>query len=195
MHDPTRPVVMQEAGHKVSTAKLPQLAPFRPAVRRNAAVAPAATGPGSREVFGFATADASFGDSGIGYPSWNYGILSTIAFFGLHVNNDGSLAHDSGWNVWNSSQFSDMLGRAHSSGDRVVVTIILQDFSAGTPNMCAGLSNAQTTINQAVSEMQAKGVDGINVDYEGLGGTCGGQSRAMMTSFVQRLGSAMPAGS
>src|SRR6266571_1666560 len=44
-----------------------------------------------REVFGFALA-SSLSDPTIGYPSWDFSLLSTVAFFGLHVNDDGTFA-------------------------------------------------------------------------------------------------------
>ncbi len=37
-----------------------------------------------REVFGFAFA-SSLGDPTIGYPTWNFALLSTVAYFGVHV--------------------------------------------------------------------------------------------------------------
>src|SRR5712692_11081485 len=55
----------------------------------------------SREVFGF-TYSGSLGDPTVGYPSWDFSLLSTVAFFGLHIYSDGSMAADSDWNVWNS---------------------------------------------------------------------------------------------
>src|SRR5437899_3297866 len=88
-----------------------------------------------REVFGFGLA-SSLGDPTIGYSSWNFSLLSTVAFFGLHINSNGTIASDSGLNVWNSSTLSGLLSTAHASGTRVVLTIVLQDFAAGTPNMC-----------------------------------------------------------
>jgi hypothetical protein len=91
-----------------------------------------------REVFGFALA-SSLADPTYGYPSWDFSLLSTVAFFGLHVQDDGSFAADSGAAVWNSSQLSGLLTIAHSHGVKVVLTIILQDFSPGIPHMCAGL--------------------------------------------------------
>ncbi|HXJ49273.1 MAG TPA: hypothetical protein VNF91_08910, partial [Candidatus Acidoferrum sp.] len=150
----------------------------------------------SREVFGFALA-SSLSDPTIGYPSWNFSLLSTVAFFGLHVNWDGTLIADSGWSVWNSSTLTGMLAKAHASGTKVVLTITLQDFQPGTPTMCAGLINRNTTVGQAVAQVTAKGVDGINVDYEGLNGTCqnGQTSQSMMTDFVRQLRAALPAGS
>ena len=125
-----------------------------------------------REIFGFALA-SSLSDPTVGYPTWDFSLLTTVAFFGLHVQDDGTFAADSGWSVWNSSQLSGLLGTAHSRGTKVVVTIILQDFGAGTPHMCAGLRNSATTVANTVAQLKAKGVDGVNVDYEGLNGSCG----------------------
>ncbi|HVH63538.1 MAG TPA: glycosyl hydrolase family 18 protein, partial [Candidatus Dormibacteraeota bacterium] len=139
-----------------------------PAQLRAVTAAPAL----SHEVFGFALA-SSLGDPTLGYPSWNFSLLSTVAFFGLHVQDDGTFAADSNWAVWNSPTFTNFVNAAHASGTKVVLTIILQDFSAGTPHMCSGLWHFPTTVSNSVNQMRAKGLDGINVDYEGLNGSCG----------------------
>ncbi len=104
---------------------------------------------------------------------------------------------DSGWSVWNSSQLTGLINAAHSHGTKVVVTIILQDFAAGTPSMCSGLANRAVTVSQTVAQVKAKGVDGVNVDYEGLNGTCPNHqsARSMMTDFAHRLRGALPGGS
>ena len=84
--DSTHPVVMQEAAAAVATAKVGSLAPFQAAPKT-------AVGGGGlglrREVFGFALA-SSLSDPTLGYPSWNFSRLSTVAFFGLHVQDDGT---------------------------------------------------------------------------------------------------------
>jgi spore germination protein YaaH len=146
-----------------------------------------------REVFGFALA-SSLSDPTFGYPSWNFSLLSTVAFFGLHINWNGSIIADSGWSVWSSSALTGLLSTAHASGTKVVVTIVLQDFAPSTPNMCAGLINRAITVSQTVAQVAAKGVDGVNVDYEGLNGTCqnGQTARSMMTDFVRNLRAALP---
>ena len=151
---------------------------------------------GGREVFGFALA-SSLGDSSIGFPSWDFSLLSTVAVFGLHVNTNGMFAADAGWSVWNSSTLTNLLATAHSHGTKVVVTLVLQDFQAGTPSMCAGLTNRAVTVQQAVAQVTGKGVDGVNVDYEGLNGTCpnGQTAQSMMTDFIRQLRSALPSGS
>ncbi|HKW59023.1 MAG TPA: glycoside hydrolase family 18 protein, partial [Candidatus Dormibacteraeota bacterium] len=133
----------------------------------------------------------------VGYPSWDFSLLSTVAFFGVHVNDDGSLANDSGWTVWNSSQLTNLVTTAHANGTKVVLTVILQDFGAGTPHMCAGLTNRATTVPKVAGEVAAKGVDGVNLDYEGLNGTCpnGSTARSMMTALAHDMRTALPTGS
>ena len=144
----------------------------------------------SREIFGFALA-SSLSDPTVGYPSWNFDLLSTVAYFGLHVDATGHFANDNGWSVWNSSALANLVSIAHQHGTRVVLTVILQDFSANTPNMCAGLQHADVTVAQAVSEVRAKGVDGVNIDYEGLDGACGSAdpywAQHAMTSMAQQM--------
>ncbi|TAN34311.1 hypothetical protein EPN29_02805 [bacterium] len=193
--DAVRPLITQQAAKQVATTNGGSLQPFT-ATAPQAAVG-GAGGP-MREIFGFALA-SSLSDPTIGYPTWDFSLLSTVAFFGLHVQDDGTFAADSGDAVWNSSQLSGLVSTAHSHGTKVVLTIILQDFSAGTPHMCAGLAHYATTVTNTVSEVRAKGVDGVNVDYEGLNGSCGttdsSWARHTLTAFVASLRAALPGGS
>jgi hypothetical protein len=192
--DATRPHVMQDAAKQVATAKVGLLKPSVP-MTPHAAVGGA--GGLQREIFGFALA-SSLADPTFGYQTWNFSLLSTVAFFGLHVNDDGTLASDSGMSVWNSSQLSAMLAAAHAYGSKVVVTIILQDFSPGTPHMCSGLAHGGTTIASTIAQIRGKGVDGVNVDFEGLNGSCGSTdpswARHAFTSCVGGLRSSLGGG-
>ncbi|HEX2681949.1 MAG TPA: glycoside hydrolase family 18 protein, partial [Candidatus Dormibacteraeota bacterium] len=120
-------------------------------------------------MFGYATA-GSLGDSTIGYPSWNFDDLSTVAFFAIHVQYDGQLVGDSDFAVWDSSTFSNFLSTAHAHGTKVVVTITGPTDSP--VDMCDALYNDQTTISQLMNQVKAKGVDGVNIDYEGEIGQC-----------------------
>ena len=193
--DPTHPRITQEAGGQVARAKVGALQPFQ-APAPMAAVG-GAGGP-AREVYGFALA-SSLSDPTFGYTTWNFSLLTTVAFFGLHVQDDGTIASDSGASVWNSSQLSSLLSTAHAHGTKVVVTIIMQDFSPGTPHMCSALVHSANVVNGTVNEMKAKGVDGVNVDFEGLNGGCGTSdpswARDTFTLVVRGLRSALPAGS
>jgi spore germination protein YaaH len=192
--DATHPYVMQRAAQQEATAKV-TVQPATSAPR----LMPAVGGAGGplREIFGFALA-SSLADPSFGYPSWNFSLLSTVAFFGLHVQDDGNFAADSGMSVWNSSTLTNFVNTAHSNGTKVVVTIIQQDFDPGTPHMCAALAHTSTTIASTVNQIKAKGVDGVNIDYEGLNGSCGSAdpsyARKAFTTFAGALHNAMPAG-
>ncbi len=121
-----------------------------------------------REVFGYATG-GSLGDPNIGYTNWNFDLLSTVAYFAIHVQYDGQLVGDSNFGVWDSSTFANFLSTAHAHGAKVVIAI------TGPNNpveMCDALYNDQTTIAQLTNQMKAKGVDGVNIDYEGQIGNC-----------------------
>ena len=163
----------------------------------HAAVRSLAAAHTSREVFGFALA-SSLSDPTIGYSSWNFDLVSTVAFFGLHVDTTGQFVSDNGWTVWNSSALTSLVSIAHQHGVKVVLTTVLQDFSDGTPNMCAGLQHADATVARAVQEVKAKGVDGVNIDYEGLDGSCGMAdpywAQHAMTAFVQKMRAGLGSG-
>ena len=200
-HNEPHPVVMKSAADAVATAKVrtTAAAPSTGAASPTGAAAPA-PGPQTsglrREVFGFALA-SSLSDPTVGYPSWNFNLLSTVAFFGLHVNDDGTIANDSGLTVWNSTQLSDLVTTAHSHGVKVVLTVIKQDFNSGTPDMCAALAQRATTVSQTATQVSAKGVDGVNFDFEGLNGTCpnGQSAQSMMTDLARQMRAALPSGS
>jgi len=156
-----------------------------------------------REVFGFAYA-SSIGDPNVGYPSWNMSLLSTVAYFGLHVDWTGNFSNDSGYAIWNNAggPVPGLISTAHAAGTKVVLTIIMMDGTSGTPNMCSALQRAQITVNNTVAEINAKGVDGVNIDYESNNSQCTDpgtgavqSSQSLFTSFVAKMRAALPAGS
>ncbi|MEA2628395.1 MAG: spore germination protein, partial [Chloroflexota bacterium] len=151
------------------------------------------TGSGnqSREVFGFALG-SSLSDPTVGYPSWDFSMLTTVAYFGLHVLWDGTFQNDAGLAVWNSSQLTNLVTTAHAHGTKVVLTIINGDARHTYPNaMCDALTHWSTTVTNTVAQVKAKGVDGVNVDYEGVNQACNttdsSWARHALTSFMQNL--------
>ena len=170
-------------------------APFTPA-------APLRVGGSShREVFGYVNA-ANLGSSSVGYTTWDFNDLGTVALFGLHVVNDGSFASsDTGWSVWNSSTLTALMNVAHTHGVKVVPSIIFHDFSstgggASWTPMCEVLVPAATshTVADIASEVKAKGADGFNMDYEGDNQLCpNGQYQAdMLVALMAQLRAALP---
>jgi spore germination protein YaaH len=164
-----------------------------PAGQGSTAVAPdLITGPGSvtpngttdllrREVFGF-------------LPYWelnstlDYNTLSTIAYFGVDLNTDGTLNKSSnGWNGWVSSTMTSVITGAHAHGTRVVLTV--QSFaydSGGAAAQTAVLSSptaSLTAAQQIAAEVARRGADGVDLDFEPI---APGQS-ANYVAFVKTL--------
>src|SRR5947208_9669971 len=187
------PPVMERAAQRETTAPLQAFASTA-AVRTQPVSA--VTNPRLyREVFGFAFA-SSLGDPTIGYPSWNFSLLSTVAYFGIHVDWTGDFSGGSALNNWNdtSGPVPAFIRTAHASGTKVVLTIAMFDSTSGTPNMCSALQRYNLTIQRTVAEVKAKGVDGVNVDYESNNTMCTDpgtgkvqSSQSMFTDFVARL--------
>lgn len=122
----------------------------------------------NREVLGFA-------------PYWtlssvknyDFSYVSTVAYFGVDIdgNSGGLIQTNSGWTGWASTDLQTLVGAAHAKGDRVVLTVKLFDTlsNGGTQTLGGFLANGtsqQTSINQIISEVRNKGVDGVNVDFE-----------------------------
>ena len=91
--DAAHPYVMQQAARQVATAHVGTTAPFQ-AGPKMVAVGGAGGGP-QREVFGFALA-SSLADPSVGYPTWDFSLLTTVAYFGIHVQDDGNFVNDAG---------------------------------------------------------------------------------------------------
>src|ERR1700694_5486558 len=150
------------------------------------------------EVFGFAFANASLPDPTYGYPAWSMNLLTTVAYFGLSIDWNGTIIQSgSGWTTWNSSQLTGLVATAHANNVRGILSINLHDFSpSSTSNMCAALHprNRATTVAQTVAQVQKMGVDGVNVDYEGTNATCyyGAVLSDEMTSLVAEIRAALP---
>ncbi len=116
------------------------------------------------EVFGFApywTLDQSAG--------FNVNQLSTIAYFSIAVNPDGTLSESGpGWNGFQSQDLSNLITRAHAAGDRVVLTVTCFDQSA-LDQLTSSTSAPSTLATALIAAIQAKNLDGVNLDFEGSG--------------------------
>ena len=196
----TGPPVMREAADYVATASPLK---FDSSAVPHAATQTAMANPRLyREVFGFAFAQ-SIGDPTVGYPSWNMPLLSTVAYFGVHVDWTGALVNDSGLTIWDNPNgpVPGLIGTAHANGTKVVLTIIMGDNTPDQRNICSALDRWQTTVQSTVAEVTSKGVDGVNIDYEGSNVTCQDpgfpqvSSQSLFTAFVSHMRSALPSGS
>ncbi len=219
----TPPHAAPTGATQLSAARIAQIRDTGPPVMRQAADHVATAAPGKfttssiprgpaplavsnprlyREVFGFAFAQ-SIGDPTVGWPSWNMGLLSTVAYFGVHVDWTGALVNDSGLTIWDdpNGPLPGLINAAHSAGTKVVFTIIMGDSTPDQRNICSALDRWQTTVQSTVAEVTSKGVDGVNIDYEGSNVTCNDpgfpqvSSQSLFTSFVAHMRSALPSGS
>jgi hypothetical protein len=116
------------------------------------------------EVFGFAPYWTLPDSSGFDVEG-----LTTLAYFSIGVNADGSLDESgAGWNGYQSQALADLVTRAHAADDRVVLTV--NCFDQGTLNALTSSLSAPATLSTAlVSAIEAKNLDGVNIDFEGEG--------------------------
>jgi spore germination protein YaaH len=102
------------------------------------------------------------------YAEWNYSLMSTVAYFGLTVNTDGTFAtQGGGWDGWNSSDLTNMINLAHGAGARVV--LVIKDFNDGSINKIVTTSAMQSLIDGTMAAIGGKSLDGVNVDFEPSG--------------------------
>lgn len=150
-----------------------QFASTAPPLELPAATAPPAPAPPelaagpplqSHEIFGFA-------------PWWNIADeaafdvkdMTTLAYFSLDVNPDGTIAQSgSGWNGYQSQALADLVTRAHAANDRVVLTATC--FDQRTLDEVTSDPNAPAKLGAALVQLvSAKNLDGVNFDFEGRG--------------------------
>jgi hypothetical protein len=100
---------------------------------------------------------------------FNVSGFSTLAYFSVGVNADGTLDHSgAGWDGYESQALADLVSRAHGAGDRVVLTV--NDFDQASLNQLTSSPTAGSTLSTAlIAAIQAKSLDGVNLDFEGEG--------------------------
>lgn len=115
--------------------------------------------------------------------------LTTLAYFSVGVAADGSLVQSGpGWNGYLSQDLVDLVGRAHGAGDRVVLTVTC--FDQRTLDRMTSDPSAATKLSAAlIAAVQAKSLDGVNIDFEGQGS----KDRAGLTALVTQVSAALHA--
>ncbi len=136
------------------------------------------------EVFAFApywTLDAA---PGFAFPS-----LTTVAYFGVDVNPDGSVQQSGdGWTGYQSQQLVDLITAAHQAGDRVVLTAKNFDMSQ-LRQMINDPAAPQRLAGSVAALIEQKRMDGANLDFEGQSGSAADRSAysAFATSVAKLL--------
>jgi spore germination protein len=102
-------------------------------------------------------------------PTFNLNGLSTIAYFSVGVNPDGTLDESGpGWNGFESQDLADLITRAHATNERVVLTV--NDFGQNSLDALTSSPSAPATLaNALIPLLAAKSLDGVNFDFEGTG--------------------------
>ena len=156
---------------------LPASQPYQP---QGPATNPA--GGVDREVLGFAPYWAIANSS-----QWNFSLLTTVAYFGLDINADGSISTTTnGWTGWNSQSLVNTINAAHAAGDRAVV--VIKAFDNATINQIVTTPSAtQAAVTNTINAIAAKNLDGVNVDFEGSSSSGYPNMQSGLTNFMHQL--------
>lgn len=127
--------------------------------------------PPTREVFGYLPYWTYSG-----YPNLNYGLLTTIAYFGADVDGFGNFVNLHNWPA------AGLINQAHSNGVRVVLTVILFN-SSQLSTLLSSATNRTNLINNLLAQVQSAGADGVSIDFEGMPGS----QRQNLTTFMTEL--------
>lgn len=157
------------------------LTPMISPLANDTSLHPLTQGKRTTEVFGFAP-----------YFTFNkldnvdFSTLTTFAYFGVPVLQDGTLdTTDVGYKTFRSKEATQIFQKAHKAGTRVVLTVT--QFDNATIRAFLDDPNAQqTAIDQITSEVEKRGIDGINIDFEYMGNPGQGY-RQEFTTFVTNL--------
>ncbi len=154
---------------------------FSPLITPMMPLHPITVNKSNKEVFGFA-------------PYWNmdklnnidFKVLTTLAYFDASINPDGTLDRTNpGYQTFTSPEATNLFRKAHANGTRVVLTVSQMDN--GNIEALMDDPDAQASaINETVSLVKQRGIDGINIDIEYQGDP--GQSyRDKFSQFVAKL--------
>jgi spore germination protein YaaH len=122
-----------------------------------------------------------------------YDLVSTIAYFSVGANRDGTLAKgtstspSTGWAGWTSSYMTDVTNQAHTHGGRVVLTVTMMGWSSSAlASMQAFLDDATARsrlVGQIADAVGSRNADGVNLDFEPVPSS----SRSQYTAFVRQV--------
>ncbi len=125
-------------------------------------------------------------------PTFDITGLSTLAYFSIDVNGNGTLDESGpGWDGFQSQDLADLISRAHAAGARVVLTVT--DFGQSSLNALTSSPSAAGTLSGTlIPLLQSKSLDGVNFDFEGEGSGDQTGLTNLITSVSGSLRSADP---
>src|SRR3981081_58078 len=100
------------------------------------------------------------------HSTWNYNVMSTLAYFGLSINWDGTWIKSGGGYVgYNSQDLVDMVNEAHAAGVRVLL-VIKGSGQAPLNDILTVPAERQLVIDNTIQAIANKNLDGVNIDFE-----------------------------
>jgi spore germination protein YaaH len=113
--------------------------------------------------------------------------LTTLDYFSIGINPNGTLDESgAGWNGYQSQALSTLITRAHGAGARVVLTV--NDFDQHSLDQLTSSPAAAATLSKAlIGAIEAKSLDGVNLDLEGSGSA----DQAGLTRLVATVSDAL----
>ncbi len=95
--------------------------------------------------------------------------LNTLAFFDVPLNEENSIRTSSrGYVSFKSDTSNELFSRAHLAGAKVVVTLTQSDTNV-LRDFLRNPHAQQNLIDQAITEVQESGIDGVALDFEPQG--------------------------
>jgi spore germination protein YaaH len=119
---------------------------------------------------------------GTSYLDYDWSLVSTVAFFSLELDGNGSIVNDHAW------PWTGLVSAAHAGGARVIVTATLFSSSSITALLSDPGRRAAAAANLVAATL-AGDADGVDIDFEGVAGS----QRANLVTFMQELRSALDA--
>ena len=113
---------------------------------------------------------------GTAWENYRFDLLTTIAYFGVELNKDGSIGEKRGWPA------SSLINTAHQNGVRVVLVAILFNTS-DLETLLRDSTNRKRAVDNLLKEVTEAGADGVNIDFEGVPGS----QRKNLVSFMKEL--------
>ena len=125
----------------------------------------------SREVFGYHPYWM-----GTAWTSYNFNLISTLAYFSAEVTSTGGLSNLHGWPV------ASLINEAHEHGTKVVLCATLFN-SSDIITLLSSAQYRQNLIDNLLSQVQAGNADGVNIDFESFPAS----QRSNMVTFITDL--------
>jgi spore germination protein YaaH len=125
----------------------------------------------------------------------NYDLVSTIAYFGVPAQSNGTLQKSGTyWNGWTSTHMTNVINQAHAEGVKVVLTVTMMAWnSTGVSNMSTLLNspaNRQKLAADIAATVAARNADGVNLDFEPMPNAL----QTAYSAFVREVRSALGSG-